>query len=509
MVKIKQKCNRSDIMEQFREIVTDYVDERLLRERAGFKPLLYYNGPRSFNTEYLPEFYALQGIDYKKTSHEIELPEAIKSPYYSCMIYVSPEYFSILSDKLGYSLDVAYRLRKQENYYNIFKLNYYGERRNVDDIPFALIKKGTYSEEELKEALEFFETNHEITGSFIPVVREINGQKCEFLELNFDFSNFYPNFEKLDFDKLKQTVYYNVIRVFSNFNNIILVQSDGRDIALSKAFSKTVRLVQSKSTPTRNENNLLGYVQSKEAELEPLSAHDLAVIEKKSKYADKFVNYAYAGGKKYPETQDYITVDDEQYRTMLYYIYKGAPQKGITIEKYINEKFDSIVSSIPIKTPEGTYKKISIAVNRAEEHEFASQLPLMCDFWRRTGIDRNNSNIFYRNYYGELCNPHSTPFALVQRYYASTEIMELLAELKNRYNFSYMASPIKRPIRGTMQEFSEISVNWFANSDVAKRYLSNFENSIPILNNLDTIARAKSAQYGLDYHPVYANSQLK
>ena len=512
MKQIKKKRISTYLRSQFEEIVSNYTDEGLIKERAGLKPFLYYNGPRNLKSEFLPEFYAVRDISFKKTSHLIELPEFVKSSYYSCVVYVSPENLPNLLERIGYSIDVANKLREKENYYNIFKLNHYGERRNVHDVSFALIENNVYSESELQEVLKFFEKNYNISAKYIPVIRVVEGKRREFLELNFDLSNFYFTFENSDFEKFKNILYSRIISVFPDFEKLTLVQADGQDIALSKSFSKTVYSVKNKDVINDYERLLLDYVQLKGIECVPLSIQEIDMICAKQNKLDTITHQPSTktiSGYNFLEKAEYLTVDDEYYRTMLYYLYKGPKRKGLTIEDYIGKKFDSSINRVLIRTCEGNYSKISIAINRNQEHEFALKLPLMCDFWSRAGVDKNNQNILYRNYYGELRDPHYTPFALIKDDYDSAEVLELLKELTDRYNFSYTAFPTKRTIQGNIEEFSEINVNWFANSDTAKMYLSNFDNAIPLLSNLDSISRAKCVQNEVEYYPVYANGQLK
>ena len=509
MKQIKQKRITNYFRSQFEDIVNNYIDTDLIKEYTELKPLLYYNGPRNTRTAFLPEYYALNNstIPYKKTSHPIDLPDFVKSPYYGCMIYASPEHLSNLLEILGYSTDVAYKLRKKENYYNIFKLNHYGESRDVHDVSFALIEKNAYSGSELKEALNIFEEKHNILGKYIPVIREINGEKLEFLELNFNFSNLYEDFQNLKFDEFKKSIYSSIMQVFPDFEKITLIQADGQSIAHSKHISKDLYFAKLKNTFSQSEQLLLDYFQSKELECIPLSTQEIEAI---NVMYNNSINKTSPSRRRYAlDDFDYKTIDNEYYRTMLYFLYKGPKRKGQTIESYVSNKFDASISHVRLKTPEGFCDKISVAVNRNQDHEFAAKLPIMCDFWTRSGIDKHNQNILYRNYYGEFRNPCHTPFALIKKDYTSIEINELLKELTERYNFSYFANPTKREINGNMEEFSEINIAWFANSNLAKIYLQSFENMEPILNELNTISRDKCIEYELDYYPTYANGQIK
>lgn len=496
MKKIKNKYVRNIVMPEFEEIVCNYVDEGLLKERFGMKPVLYYNGPRISRLEFLPEFYAVYNRPSKKTSHQFEVHDKVKQDYFACMVYVNSDDLNKVLETIGYSTERARRLRNTDNIYNIFKLNYYGEQRNVDLVPFALVQKDTVLENVLETALDRISLENDMQVTCIPVIRETDEGKTTFLELNADISRLYHDFETINFEKIKRQLYLSTLLAFPTSAHIILLQADGTDLSKSRDFQRAIDSYLRKPFPSKYEKSMMSY-----ANVEPTNNG----TSPKSKAFQKALANAY----DYPTAVSKVTIDDREYRTMLYYMDKRRSKAGVSIESNIQKKFNTKVTRAPVCETGQVYQEVGIAVKYQDSIEFANKLPWMHLFWRNLGLDKNADYLYYRNYYNELCDPKQTPFMLVRKDYDSVEMAQLLQSLKQKYNFNYKVHRVDRVVKGDLGKFTEISLRWFADDTNARSYFASFENSLPILKNIEEATKEKCEQNGVEYYPIYANGQLK
>ena len=480
------------------QFLSTYVFDSLLKEKDGYLPILYYNSCRFGNFEILPESYFASLRDIKKSSRLIEMPENFKRDYFGCVVYAKQEDFAYLNEIAGYSASKVEGLRYYNNIFNICKFNAYGESRPIDLIPFALIKKENFNEDRFSLFSRMIRRGLDISTYCIPVTRVINGEKNDFIEINFDLSNYYDAFCKDTRTKLFKEIYNALLNEYQNYNEIVLLRADGTDFFIDeKNVQNITKQLQSKSG-NYAKNKMFQYAVQKGIVQLNCQGENLENIKQIEVPCENNLEW-YKSFKV-----------DEKYRIMLSYLNNSKNKQNISVYNIVKQYYkDSKLNITEIKQADKTILVNDICVSRQYELEFARVLPLIYKYCQTLKVLDEVEDLNYINYYGEYRDCSRTPFMLMNSQDKTAEIRQLTKELNKRYNYDFKILPINRIIQDQPQQVIELSLDWYANTDFNNGFISNFDKTIPILANLEKQAAINCEKKDIIYYPIYANGQLK
>lgn len=490
------------------EYMETYIDQSLIKQKDDFYPVIYYIIPRA-NYDF-PETKAITGLETRKSSRLVELPNKSDSGYYACVVYARKNDFAKINSLFGYSLYQITKITANPEIYNANKFNYYGEMRKPDETPVFLVNAACCNESEIREYLKKMEKTHDINASYYKVLRNMDGQPQEYYEINCDMSKFY----NLDYMRMRHEKLYYLRPIMydalCNFDgkNICLVQFDGQDLCKIDRYKDKIQDFINK----KSQNQFF--------------------TDQTAKFVDYFISKGFAIDYTIPEIMqaprtykknesisptslenqvELTRFDDDVYRTVLFYLDKQKKRYGLDIRNNISADFPDNKMKLALTACEKDkpiYAK-GISINRKDDENFAATMPLYYRRWGKIGLLKGIEYIKYLNIHNELCDCSQTPFALVQTE-NTNEVDNLLNELSERYNFKFQSKPVVRTVDDEAKKCYELSLDWFSNNAINYIKLEDFrQQTAPILQDIKSHVKDYSAENELEQHYVYANGAIK
>lgn len=217
-------------------LLDTYMAKELIKNKNDKVPAVYYNFVKKHSTDSLmPEYTAVRFLKTVKSSRLIEKDN---NNLYAVMIYADPKDLYLIDRRIGFShynsLVSSYFFKTA---YNVKKFNAYQELRECDDIPIALFKEGDDRINWVVGRLKYKYSNINLYA--YPVVRNVNGQEQNCLELNFSYPNSYKNhildrkIQRL-VSEIHKPIVAEILDVVKDYSNMWLLNDDGTALDLRK-----------------------------------------------------------------------------------------------------------------------------------------------------------------------------------------------------------------------------------------------------------------------------------